>query len=171
MSEERAGENEPVYLTPEDVLELYGLIVGATAAEAADHLRNRDGLESTLARPATYAHYEDADLALQAAVLAHGIAESQLFIDGNKRTALVAMLTFWRSTTCASRPQTLNSQIGCSASVLAPRRKTSRMSCARRYTAASNPALLAAVWIIPLADLKCGAGRGFDARRSRSPRI
>jgi death-on-curing protein len=27
-------------------------------------------------------------------VLAHGIAESQLFIDGNKRTALVAMLTF-----------------------------------------------------------------------------
>jgi death-on-curing protein len=94
MSDERAGENEPVYLTLEDVLELYGLIVGATAAEAADHLRNRDGLESALARPATYAHYEDADLALQAAVLAHGIAKSQLFIDGNKRTALVAMLTF-----------------------------------------------------------------------------
>jgi death-on-curing protein len=62
--------------------------------EAADHLRNRDGLERALARPATYAHYEDADLALQAAVLAHGIAEGQLFIDANKRTALVAMLTF-----------------------------------------------------------------------------
>jgi death-on-curing protein len=27
-------------------------------------------------------------------VLAHGIAETQPFIDGNKRTALVAMLTF-----------------------------------------------------------------------------
>jgi death on curing protein len=27
-------------------------------------------------------------------VLAHGIAEGQHFIDGNKRTALVAMLTF-----------------------------------------------------------------------------
>jgi death on curing protein len=94
MADEQPGEMEPFYLTLEDVLELYGLIVGATAAEAADHLRNRDGLESALARPATYAHYEDADPALQATVLAHGIAEGQLFIDGNKRTALVAMLTF-----------------------------------------------------------------------------
>jgi death-on-curing protein len=51
-------------------------------------------LESALARPETYAHYQDADLALQAAVLAHGIAEGQQFIDANKRTALVAMLTF-----------------------------------------------------------------------------
>jgi death-on-curing protein len=31
---------------------------------------------------------------LQAAVLAHGIAEGQSFLDGNKRLALVAMLTF-----------------------------------------------------------------------------
>lgn len=38
-----------------------------------------------------YAHYESAD---QAVALAHGIAEGQQFIDGNKRTALVAMLTF-----------------------------------------------------------------------------
>jgi len=41
-----------------------------------------------------HAHYEAADLPLQAAVLAHGIAEGQPFIDGNKRTALVSMLTF-----------------------------------------------------------------------------
>jgi len=54
----------------------------------------RAGLESALGRPRAYAHYEEADLALQAAVLAHGIAESQTFIDGNKRLALVAMLTF-----------------------------------------------------------------------------
>jgi death-on-curing protein len=94
MVDEQSGEIEPVYLTLEDVLGLYGLIIGTTPAEAADHLRNRDGLESTLARPATYAHYERADLALQAAALAHGIAEGQLIIDGNKRTALVAMLTF-----------------------------------------------------------------------------
>ncbi len=30
---------------------------------------------------------------MQAAVLAHGIAESQAFVDANKRLALVAMLT------------------------------------------------------------------------------
>jgi death-on-curing protein len=94
MAEEQPAGIEPVYLTLGDVLELYGLIIGATAAEAGDQLRNRDGLESALARPEAYAHYQDADLALQAAVLAHGIAEGQQFIDGNKRTALVAMLTF-----------------------------------------------------------------------------
>jgi death on curing protein len=94
MAEDQPGEIEPVYLTLDDVLGLHGLIIGAGSAEAADQLRNRDGLESALARPAAYAHYESADLALQAAVLAHGIAEGQQFIDGNKRTALVAMLTF-----------------------------------------------------------------------------
>ena len=31
---------------------------------------------------------------MQAAALAHGIAESQTFIDGNKRLALIAMLAF-----------------------------------------------------------------------------
>ena len=94
MAEGEAGEIEPVYLTLADVLELHGLIIGASAAEAADQLRNRAGLESAIARPETYSHYQDADLPLQAAVLAHGIAESQCFIDGNKRTALIAMLVF-----------------------------------------------------------------------------
>lgn len=60
-------------------------------------------MESALARPITYALYEDADLALQAAVLAHGIAEGQPFIDGNKRTALVAMLTFLEANDLAVR--------------------------------------------------------------------
>lgn len=90
---ERAGA-EPIHLQLEDALELYAVIIGRTPAETADHLRNRSGLEGALARPATYSHYEDADLAVQAAVLAHGIAEGQFFLDGNKRLALVAMLTF-----------------------------------------------------------------------------
>jgi death on curing protein len=45
-------------------------------------------------RPQTHAHYGDTDIASQAAVLAHGIAETQPFIEGNKRTALAALLTF-----------------------------------------------------------------------------
>lgn len=56
MAEERPGGMEPVYLTLADILELHGLIIGATAAEAADQLRHRPGLESALARPETYAH-------------------------------------------------------------------------------------------------------------------
>ena len=94
MAEDRPGDSELVYLTIEDVLTMHGLIIGASSTEATNQLRNRDGLESVLARPAAYAHYENADLAHQAAALAHGIAEGQQFIDGNKRTALVAMLTF-----------------------------------------------------------------------------
>lgn len=94
MVEGQAGEFEPVYLTLADVLELFALIIGASPAEAADQLRNRAGLESAIVRPETYAHYQGADLPLQAAVLAHGIAETQCFIDGNKRVALISMLTF-----------------------------------------------------------------------------
>jgi death-on-curing protein len=90
----QAGENEPAYLDFADALELYAAIVGATVEQAADQLRDRPGLESVLGRPRSYALYEQADLALQAAALAHGIAESQGFLDGNKRLALVAMLTF-----------------------------------------------------------------------------
>lgn len=85
---------ELIYLTLEDALELYAAIVDGTIEQAAAVLRSRSALEGALARPATYVHYQGADLALQAAVLAHGIAEGQAFLDGNKRLALVAMLTF-----------------------------------------------------------------------------
>jgi death-on-curing protein len=94
VDDESGLVEEPVYLILEDILAIYAAIIDATAPQAADQLRSRDALEGALARPAHYAHYQHADLALQAAVLAHGIAETQLFIDGNKRTALVAMLTF-----------------------------------------------------------------------------
>jgi death-on-curing protein len=85
---------ELIYLTLKDALELYAAIIDGTAEQAVALLRSRSSLEGALARPASYAHYQNADLALQAAVLAHGIAESQAFLDGNKRLALVAMLTF-----------------------------------------------------------------------------
>jgi death on curing protein len=87
-------DDELVYLSFEDALEIYGAIIGATGQQAADQLRSRDALEGALGRPAAYAHYEQADIALQAAVLAHGVAQSQSFIDGNKRTGLAAMLVF-----------------------------------------------------------------------------
>jgi death on curing protein len=41
-----------------------------------------------------HAHYQGVDFAMQAAVLASGIAETQPFVEGNKRAALAAMLTF-----------------------------------------------------------------------------
>ena len=87
-------DGEPVYLDLTDALELYAAIIDRTTAQAAAHLRDQAALEGALSRPLAYAQYEDANVFLQAAVLAHGIAETQPFVDGNKRLALVAMLTF-----------------------------------------------------------------------------
>jgi death on curing protein len=94
------GTGEPIYLGFVDALGLYAAIISGTPAQAADQLRDQGALEGALARPRSYADYEDADIALQAAVPAHGIAESQAFIDANKRLALVAMLTFLELNGC-----------------------------------------------------------------------
>lgn len=91
---EGEGAGEPIYLELADALQLYAAIIGGTLAQVADQLRDQGALEGALSRPRSYDDYEDADIALQATVLAHGIAESQAFIDANKRLALVAMLTF-----------------------------------------------------------------------------
>jgi death-on-curing protein len=82
------------YLALDDVVRLHGRIFGVDADVARDQLRDPGALESAIARPANHAAYQGADLASQAAILAHGIAQSQCFLDGNKRTALVAMTTF-----------------------------------------------------------------------------
>ena len=54
---------ETAYLTVDDVLGLYAALFGCTVEQATDQLRSRDGLESALARPRQYAHYQAADLA------------------------------------------------------------------------------------------------------------
>ena len=77
-----------------DVVGLYADIFGLDDQGARDRLRNENGLRGALNRPRSYAHYQHADLSLQAAVLAHGIAEGQTFLEGNKRTALGALRTF-----------------------------------------------------------------------------
>ena len=60
-----------------------------------DGLRDQGLLESALARPQNIAVYEpDADVARLAAAYAFGIAKNHPFVDGNKRTALVACRTF-----------------------------------------------------------------------------
>ncbi len=45
-------------------------------------------------RPRMAAHYEQADIVRQCAVLAVGIAQVQAFLDGNKRTAFAAARVF-----------------------------------------------------------------------------
>lgn len=58
-------------------------------------------LQSALARPRQlHAHGESADLAALAAAYGYGIARNHPFVDGNKRTALVATLLFLRLNGC-----------------------------------------------------------------------
>lgn len=60
-----------------------------------DGVRDIGLVESALARPINIFSYEgDADIARLAASLGYGIAKNHAFLDGNKRTALVATRTF-----------------------------------------------------------------------------
>ena len=57
-------------------------------------LRDQGLLESALARPINMAAYEDPDAAALAASYAMGLAKNHPFVDGNKRTAFVALELF-----------------------------------------------------------------------------
>jgi len=57
-------------------------------------LRNESGLESAIAQPQNVYFYGNGDLYEIAAAYAYHIAESQAFLDGNKRTGIQAALDF-----------------------------------------------------------------------------
>ena len=59
-----------------------------------DGLRDRNALESALARPQNLASYENPDAASLAAAYAFGVARNHGFLDGNKRTAWVLARLF-----------------------------------------------------------------------------
>lgn len=61
----------------------------------ADGVRDEGLLQSALARPVNLEAYaEEADLADLAAAYGFGIAKNHPFVDGNKRTALIAIYVF-----------------------------------------------------------------------------
>jgi death-on-curing protein len=57
-------------------------------------IRDEGLLDSALARPELKVQYGEADIALLAAAYAYGIAKNHPLLDGNKRTAYVAMELF-----------------------------------------------------------------------------
>jgi death on curing protein len=77
------------------------LILAIHDEQLAEHggsmgLRDAGLLDTVLARPLSRAGYGEPDIAELAAVHALGIAQNHPFIDGNKRTAFVAMEVFLR---------------------------------------------------------------------------
>jgi death on curing protein len=85
---------EPEFLTVEDVLQIHNEQI--TAYGGATGIRDRGLLESAVAMPqASFGEaYLHEDLAHMAAAYAFHIAQNQPFLDGNKRTGLVAALVF-----------------------------------------------------------------------------
>ena len=74
-------------------------VLAMHARQLAEHgggagIRDDGLLESALQRPENKMAYGEPDIADLAAAYAYGIAKNRPFIDGNKRTALVASRTF-----------------------------------------------------------------------------
>jgi death-on-curing protein len=60
----------------------------------ASGIRDQGLFESALARPQNLAAYGEPDAAALAAAYAYGLAKNHAFVDGNKRTALIALEFF-----------------------------------------------------------------------------
>jgi death on curing protein len=84
----------PEWLAKETVLALHAESLAEHGGGAG--LRDDGLLESALARPLQLFSYGDPppDLAALAAAYGMGLAKNHAFVDGNKRIALIAMLTF-----------------------------------------------------------------------------
>ena len=81
------------------------LILSIHDEQLAEHggstgLRDPGLLDSALARPLNRAGYGEPDVAELAAVYALAIAQNHPFVDGNKRTAFVALELFLRLNGC-----------------------------------------------------------------------
>jgi death-on-curing protein len=75
------------------------LVLGIHDEQLAEHggaigVRDDGLLERALARPLNHASYGEPDLAALAALYAVAITQNHPFVDGNKRTAFAAMVTF-----------------------------------------------------------------------------
>jgi death-on-curing protein len=96
--------NELIFLTLDEVFRIH-------ARSLAEHggsegLRDPGLVESALASAKNTFHYANGDLFDVAASYAFHLAESQAFIDGNKRTAVVAALVFLARNGVYAQPAT-----------------------------------------------------------------
>lgn len=83
---------EPFWLTRQIIVAIHDEQL--TIHGGASGLRDQGMLESALDPPKNKWSYEQAELAELAAAYAFGIARNHPFIDGNKRTSLLALYTF-----------------------------------------------------------------------------
>ena len=83
---------EPEFLTPEIIEQLHADSLALFGGSAG--IRDRGLVESALAAARNAVAYGDGDLFDVAAAYAFHLAQAQAYLDGNKRTAAAAALTF-----------------------------------------------------------------------------
>lgn len=87
--------NEPNWITKEECLSFHSMLIANFGG--ADGVRDEGKMEAALNRPKQQFHYESASILQLAATYASGIVKSHPFIDGNKRTGLMACQVFIES--------------------------------------------------------------------------
>ena len=83
---------EPLWITYEQAVAIHGEQLRRFGG--APGLRDEGMLRSAPERPVNKWTYEQAPLAELAAAYAFGLAKNHAFVDGNKRIAFMAMMTF-----------------------------------------------------------------------------
>jgi len=83
---------ESIWLSPELVIAIHDEQLAEFGG--APGLRDAGALESALARPLNRYHYGNTDLASLVAAYGFGLSRNHAFVDGNKRTAFLAVVTF-----------------------------------------------------------------------------
>jgi death-on-curing protein len=84
--------NEPAFLTTEQVAILHRMALERHGGQ--DGMRDESTFESAVMQPRNVWYYAQGDLFDVAAAYAFHLAESQAFLDGNKRTGMSAALVF-----------------------------------------------------------------------------
>lgn len=87
--------NEPAWIKEEECLAFHAMLIANFGG--ANGLRDEGKLAAALERPKNQFHYERADILALAATYASGIVKSHPFLDGNKRTGLMACQIFIES--------------------------------------------------------------------------
>ena len=83
---------EPLWITFEQTIAIQSRQLRRFGG--APGLRDQGMLRSALERPINKWRYEQAELAELASAYAFGLAKNHAFVDGNKRIAFMAMMTF-----------------------------------------------------------------------------
>ncbi len=86
--------NEPLWLEVAEIIDLHAEQLARFGGP--DGIRDHGMLESAPERPVNQWRYDAADMAQLAAAYAFGLARNHPFLDGNKRIAFQAMITFLR---------------------------------------------------------------------------